>query len=79
MAASAVIGGVLLALIEGMGILFMRYTSDQFKPLSPLEDPQQLQDISNTSGLGGVNSSSTPASSFFSNSPPQGRTIEEIN
>ena len=42
MIGSAIIGGVLLALIEGMGILFMRYTSDQFRPQNPLEDPYQL-------------------------------------
>ena len=42
MIGSAIIGGVLLALIEGMGILFMRYSSEQFRPQNPLEDPQQL-------------------------------------
>lgn len=42
MIGSAIIGGVLLALIEGMGILFMRYTSEQFRPQNPLEDPTQL-------------------------------------
>ncbi|XP_027197325.2 translocase of the inner mitochondrial membrane 17b [Dermatophagoides pteronyssinus] len=42
MIGSAIIGGVLLALIEGMGILFMRYTSEQFRPQNPLEDPSQL-------------------------------------
>ncbi|CAG2102697.1 unnamed protein product, partial [Medioppia subpectinata] len=42
MVGSAVIGGVLLALIEGMGILFTRYSSEQFRPVHPLEDPSQL-------------------------------------
>lgn len=42
MVGSAIIGGVLLALIEGMGILFMRYSSEQFRPVNPLEDPAQL-------------------------------------
>jgi import inner membrane translocase subunit TIM17 len=43
MAGSAVIGGVLLALIEGVGILFTRISAEQFKPPNPiLEDPSQL-------------------------------------
>lgn len=42
MVGSAIIGGVLLALIEGMGILFTRFSSEQFRPVHPLEDPQQL-------------------------------------
>ncbi|KAI1307977.1 Mitochondrial import inner membrane translocase subunit Tim17-A [Halotydeus destructor] len=35
MVGSAVIGGVLLAMIEGVGILFNRFTAEQFKPVSP--------------------------------------------
>lgn len=44
MAGSAVIGGVLLALIEGLGILFTRITADQFMPVqpTPIDDPSQL-------------------------------------
>lgn len=43
MAGSAVIGGVLLALIEGVGILFTRMSADQFRnPLPPSEDPAAL-------------------------------------
>uniref|UniRef100_A0A6M2E4A5 Mitochondrial import inner membrane translocase subunit TIM17 n=1 Tax=Amblyomma tuberculatum TaxID=48802 RepID=A0A6M2E4A5_9ACAR len=43
MVGSAVIGGVLLALIEGVGILFTRYSAEQFKPVNPqMEDPSQL-------------------------------------
>ena len=43
MAGSAVIGGVLLALIEGIGILFTRLTADQFKPPTlNVDDPSQL-------------------------------------
>nr|QBH73033.1 mitochondrial import inner membrane translocase subunit tim17 [Orthoderella ornata] len=43
MAGSAIIGGVLLALIEGVGILFTRISAEQFKPASPtFEDPSQL-------------------------------------
>jgi import inner membrane translocase subunit TIM17 len=44
MAGSAVIGGVLLALIEGVGILITRWSADQFKManrqvLPPDDDP----------------------------------------
>nr|AII98001.1 BLTX645 [Nephila pilipes] len=50
MVGSAVIGGVLLALIEGIGILFTRYSAEQFKPVNPqMEDPSQL----NTGGIFG--------------------------
>lgn len=42
MAGSAVIGGVLLALIEGVGILFTRLSAEQFKPMNPQEDPSQF-------------------------------------
>jgi len=36
MAGSAIIGGVLLAMIEGVGIMFSRMTADQFRPLTPV-------------------------------------------
>lgn len=50
MAGSAVIGGVLLALIEGVGILFTRLSADQFKnPLPPTEDPAALGNPSQNS------------------------------
>ncbi|CAD6995414.1 unnamed protein product [Ceratitis capitata] len=43
MAGSAIIGGVLLALIEGVGILFTRLSAEQFKnPAPPIEDPAVL-------------------------------------
>lgn len=43
MAGSAFIGGVLLALIEGVGILFTRLSAEQFQPQMPsLEDPAEL-------------------------------------
>uniref|UniRef100_A0A1B6BZX7 Mitochondrial import inner membrane translocase subunit TIM17 n=1 Tax=Clastoptera arizonana TaxID=38151 RepID=A0A1B6BZX7_9HEMI len=42
-AGSALIGGILLALIEGMGILVTRIQADQFiPPPHVLEDPSQL-------------------------------------
>lgn len=43
MAGSAVIGGFLLAIIEGVGILMTRFTAEQFKQQSPIfEDPSVL-------------------------------------
>jgi import inner membrane translocase subunit TIM17 len=40
MVGSAVVGGLILALIEGMGILFTRMTADQFRPMAPpTEEP----------------------------------------
>jgi len=44
MARSALVGGILLALIEGVGILITRATADQFKQQLPQmpPDPQQL-------------------------------------
>ncbi|XP_048475911.1 mitochondrial import inner membrane translocase subunit Tim17-B-like [Rhincodon typus] len=43
MVGSAMMGGILLALIEGVGILLTRYTAQQFQNPSPtLEDPSQL-------------------------------------
>lgn len=53
MAGSAVIGGMLLAMIEGVGILLTRFTSEQFKPQAPgeMSDPSVLgppQTILNT-------------------------------
>ncbi|XP_012276701.1 mitochondrial import inner membrane translocase subunit Tim17-B [Orussus abietinus] len=42
MAGSAIIGGILLSLIEGMGILLTRLSAEQFKPPSLMDDPSQL-------------------------------------
>ncbi|ERE63744.1 import inner membrane translocase subunit Tim17-B-like protein [Cricetulus griseus] len=43
MVGSAMMGGILLALIEGVGILLTRYTAQQFRNAPPfLEDPNQL-------------------------------------
>lgn len=58
MAGSAIIGGVLLALIEGVGILFTRLSADQFKNPNPLDqqqppsDPSVLGDASKNSSSG---------------------------
>lgn len=43
MAGSALVGGILLALIEGIGIMLTRISSEQFKPQQPIfEDPSIL-------------------------------------
>ena len=36
---SAVFGGVILALIEGVGIMIQRMTADQYKPIKPADPP----------------------------------------
>jgi import inner membrane translocase subunit TIM17 len=38
MAGSAIIGGVLLALIEGIGIMFTRISADQFRQQGPIPE-----------------------------------------
>ncbi|XP_015361940.2 mitochondrial import inner membrane translocase subunit Tim17-B isoform X2 [Marmota marmota marmota] len=43
MVGSAMMGGILLALVEGVSILLTRFTSRQFRNVPPLlEDPSQL-------------------------------------
>lgn len=66
MVGSAIIGGVLLALIEGMSIIFMHYTSEQFRPMSPLEDPTPLGAVG-----GSLSSSESISNSPFSSSASQ--------
>lgn len=62
MAGSAVIGGVLLALIEGVGILFTRLSADQFKNPNPYDQMNQVP--SDPSVLGDPNKNSGGAFSF---------------
>lgn len=52
MAGSAIIGGVLLALIEGVGILFTRFSADQFRNPVPPDDPAALGQSGQGFGLG---------------------------
>jgi len=40
MVGSAVVGAVLLGLIEGMGIMLNRFMSEQFRPVDPRNAPQ---------------------------------------
>ncbi|KAG5675591.1 hypothetical protein PVAND_005484 [Polypedilum vanderplanki] len=66
MAGSAIIGGVLLALIEGVGILFTRLSADQFRNPSPHDqvpqDPSVLGDPSKNQGGGGFSFGQAPPS-----------------
>uniref|UniRef100_H0X0W5 Translocase of inner mitochondrial membrane 17B n=1 Tax=Otolemur garnettii TaxID=30611 RepID=H0X0W5_OTOGA len=53
MVGSAMMGGILLALIEGVGILLTRYTAQQFRNAPPfLEDPSQLPPKEGTAASG---------------------------
>lgn len=55
MAGSAIIGGVLLALIEGVGILFTRLSADQFRNPSPHDQtPPQDPSVLGDPNKGGV-------------------------
>jgi import inner membrane translocase subunit TIM17 len=50
MLGSAVVGGVLLGLIEGMGILLNRMMSEQFRPVDPRNAPQDPYQLGPTQG-----------------------------
>ncbi|XP_047393037.1 mitochondrial import inner membrane translocase subunit Tim17-B isoform X3 [Sciurus carolinensis] len=53
MMGSAMMGGVLLALIEGVSILLTHYTAQQFRNVPPLlEDPSQLPPKEDTPATG---------------------------
>jgi len=55
MAGSAIIGGVLLSMIEGIGILFTRISADQFRnPVPPniSEAAPGFGDFNSSSGYG---------------------------
>jgi len=43
MVGSAIVGGVLLALIEGMGIALNRWQAESFRPVDPRDMPQDPQ------------------------------------
>ena len=52
MIGSAAVGGVLLALIEGLSIFMNRYAAESFRPVDPRQeapaDPSQLGQASNS-------------------------------
>jgi len=53
MAGSALLGGVLLAMIEGVGIMMTRFASEQFRPMGPDDMPPQPP-LDLTQGLGPI-------------------------
>ena len=61
-ATSAVFGGVILALIEGIGIMITRMSEEQFKPVRPMEPPMPMA----PSPIPVPSSSSYPSSSSSS-------------
>ncbi len=65
---SAVFGGVLLALIEGAGIMLNRVTANLAQPPPMEEMPQQMAGASSSSS-GGPNFASGPYAGFPANSP----------
>lgn len=60
MAGSAIIGGVLLALIEGVGILFTRLSAEQFRSQPIVEDPSALGDPTQNAASSSGASSTMP-------------------
>lgn len=62
MTGSAIIGGVLLALIEGVGILFTRLSAEQFKNPSPLDQPPQDPSVLNDANKNSFSFGSPPPS-----------------
>ena len=56
MVGSAIVGGVLLGLIEGLGIMMNHFASQSFRPVDPRtmpEDPASLPDQGQGKGLFG--------------------------
>ncbi|XP_019931212.1 mitochondrial import inner membrane translocase subunit Tim17-A isoform X2 [Aedes albopictus] len=64
MAGSAIIGGVLLALIEGVGILFTRISAEQFRSQPIVEDPSALGDPSQNAAGASASASSSSSMPF---------------
>jgi import inner membrane translocase subunit TIM17 len=62
MAGSAIIGGVLLALIEGVGILFTRLSAEQFKNPSPHDQVPQDPSVLGDPNKGGFSFGQAPPS-----------------
>ena len=48
MTGSAILGGIVLAVIEGVQILFTRLSAEQFHPMSPIDDSlNKINDFNN--------------------------------
>ena len=55
MLGSAAIGGILLGLIEGMGIMLNKFAAEQFRPIDPRDAPQDPSQLGEApSSLGGA-------------------------
>jgi len=52
MVGSAVVGGMLLGMIEGMGLLMNNFMSQQFRPVDPREEQQAMQMPEDPAALG---------------------------
>ena len=51
-AGSALVGGMLLGLIEGMGLLMNNFMSQQYRPVDPREEQQAIQKPEDPASLG---------------------------
>ena len=51
-AGSALVGGMLLGLIEGMGLLMNNFMSRQYRPVDPREEQQAMQMPEDPASLG---------------------------
>ena len=52
LAGSALVGGMLLGLIEGMGLLMNNFMSRQYRPVDPREEQQAMQMPEDSASLG---------------------------
>jgi len=52
MLGSAIVGGVLLGLIEGLGIMMNNFAAQQFRPQDPLDAPQDPSILEENTGSG---------------------------
>ncbi|XP_020799354.1 probable mitochondrial import inner membrane translocase subunit Tim17 1 [Drosophila serrata] len=57
MASSAVVGGIILALIEGVGIGVTRFSSEVYRPVSPVEREEIFREQQAQKGFSKVNPS----------------------
>ncbi|XP_033170973.1 mitochondrial import inner membrane translocase subunit Tim17-B [Drosophila mauritiana] len=61
---SAIIGGVLLSMIEGVGILFTRISAEQFRNSDPQSDLERAGAFASGSGAGSGDINSAPGFEF---------------
>jgi hypothetical protein len=53
MAGSAMVGAVLLGLIEGLGIMMNRYMAEGYRPVDPRSVPQDPAELGQSQSGGG--------------------------